>query len=306
MKQPLEPMLSEEAIRTLLDRYECPTPYEIIRTVFMGNIASPVMGLSPVSAIKALWFGEFPEFESEDDANTLFSGLLSGVWNGLTIHQERKSPFLLSRRPVAVERNALASLAKMRRDEIAGFIDGLFGESERVLFPAKGLEAMERLVEVLEMFEVSWLTLLDDTLRPVTEKELGDFVKNAQKMTLLAEELINKIIQSTKRARAGHPEPMAIVSVPHPLDEYDDVSYDESPLSQQLTRHGVTVQVDIYTSGEDDNKWILEVIDGTGTSHVWDARFETDVEALAEAIRALEEEPAEFMGGSESAGQSVH
>ena len=65
-----------------------------------------------------------------------------------------------------------------------------------------------------------------------------------------------------------------------------------SPLSQCLTRNAITVQVEIYGDGE--GKWILEVIDAQQTSHIWEDRFESDHDALAEAIRALEEEPAEF------------
>lgn len=67
----------------------------------------------------------------------------------------------------------------------------------------------------------------------------------------------------------------------------------ESPLSQALSRHGVTVQVEIYGDGQ--GKWILEVVDDRGTSHVWDDLFDTDHLALAEAIRVLDEEPEEFL-----------
>lgn len=68
-----------------------------------------------------------------------------------------------------------------------------------------------------------------------------------------------------------------------------------SPLSQRLTRDGLTVQVEIFGDGE--GRWILEVIDGQDTSHVWEHHFDTDAQALAEAVRALEEEPAEFRSG---------
>ena len=70
----------------------------------------------------------------------------------------------------------------------------------------------------------------------------------------------------------------------------------ESPLSQRLTRNGVTVEVEIY--GDQEGKWILEVVDQQKTSHVWDEHFDTDRQALAEAIRALEEEPMEFFAES--------
>ena len=42
----------------------------------------------------------------------------------------------------------------------------------------------------------------------------------------------------------------------------------ESPLSQYLTHHGVKVKVDIY--GDEEGRWILEVVDAQRTSHVWD------------------------------------
>ncbi len=66
-----------------------------------------------------------------------------------------------------------------------------------------------------------------------------------------------------------------------------------SPLSQSVSRNGVNARVEIYGNGE--GKWILEVVDQANTSHVWDDHFDTDREALAEALRALDEEPLEFL-----------
>jgi hypothetical protein len=44
------------------------------------------------------------------------------------------------------------------------------------------------------------------------------------------------------------------------------------------------------------------LVDGAGNSHVWDDQFLTDHAAFDEAMRALDEEPLEFMepqpGGS--------
>ena len=55
-------------------------------------------------------------------------------------------------------------------------------------------------------------------------------------------------------------------------------------------------KVQIY--GDFKGAWILEVVDAENASHVWDDHFATDQEALAEALRALDEEPLEFMGRS--------
>jgi hypothetical protein len=61
-----------------------------------------------------------------------------------------------------------------------------------------------------------------------------------------------------------------------------------------VTRNGVEVRVEIY--GDSQGGWILEVVDAENTSHMWDERFETDQQALTEALRALDEEPLEFLG----------
>jgi hypothetical protein len=76
-------------------------------------------------------------------------------------------------------------------------------------------------------------------------------------------------------------------------DIEDDPEIVHSPLCQHIARNGITVEVAIYS--DSDGKWILEMIDAANTSHVWDDHFDTDEEALAEAVRALEEEPMEFM-----------
>jgi hypothetical protein len=75
-------------------------------------------------------------------------------------------------------------------------------------------------------------------------------------------------------------------------DSDDDPVLMYSPLNQTLTRNGVTVEVHIYKNSRSD--WILEVVDA-GNSHVWDDQFLTDQAAFDEAMRALDEEPLEFM-----------
>src|SRR3954464_13244518 len=62
---------SDTEVRGLLDRYGCPTPFHAVRTRFLGNIASPVLGASPLDQVKALWDGELPEFDDVEAANEL-------------------------------------------------------------------------------------------------------------------------------------------------------------------------------------------------------------------------------------------
>ena len=64
-----------------------------------------------------------------------------------------------------------------------------------------------------------------------------------------------------------------------------------------LTRHRCPTPMHVlrmwFGGGESD--WILEMVDAAGTSNVWDNPFETDQQAFAEAMRALDEEPLTFM-----------
>ena len=55
----------------------------------------------------------------------------------------------------------------------------------------------------------------------------------------------------------------------------------------------MTVEIHIHKGRGSD--WILEVVDAAKNSHVWDDEFETDQQAFDEAMRALDEEPLEFM-----------
>ncbi len=52
-----------------------------------------------------------------------------------------------------------------------------------------------------------------------------------------------------------------------------------SPLERRITERGVSVEVMIYR-GEGDAGWILEVVDHTGGSTVWDDAFASDQAAL--------------------------
>lgn len=73
-----------------------------------------------------------------------------------------------------------------------------------------------------------------------------------------------------------------------PLDDCD-APLEYSPLERDVTRDGTTVRVCIYR-GPGDPGWVLEVEDEQGGSTVWDDLFETDEQALAEALRTIDED----------------
>ena len=72
----------------------------------------------------------------------------------------------------------------------------------------------------------------------------------------------------------------------------DDYKIIESPLSRQITKDGVTIDIQIYR-GEQDAEWILEVVDESGGSTVWQEPFATEVDALNEVLTTIKSEGIE-------------
>ncbi len=69
----------------------------------------------------------------------------------------------------------------------------------------------------------------------------------------------------------------------------------ESPLSQVIERDGRSVKVGIYEDGT--GGWLLEVVDEFGNSSIWDQSFETEQDALDEALKTIREEGIESLIG---------
>ena len=299
---------TDKDVKALLARHHCPTPLHALRTLLLGAIASPRMEVSPMTPLAQAWGGELPEFASAAEVEEVMQVFVHGLWNRLSEHQNARTPFRLPRVEVQPTRPALLELAHMRAQELKGFVDGLFGTDDEMLLPQKAHEAVVALAELHTMFEGASALLADDT-KSAPDPELKGLLRNLQQMTIVADEQINKAVQSCKRSRGQRLETMASVmsrkfrsanddagEVQNMAADDDEPDFIESPLSQHVTRNGVTVRVDIY--GDSDNRWILEVVDAENTSHVWDEHFETDQQALDEALRALDEEPLEFLGRS--------
>jgi hypothetical protein len=297
---------TDKVVQALLARHRCPTPLHALRTLLLGAIASPRLEVSPMASLAQAWGGELPEFASAADVEEVMQVIVHGLWNRLSEHQNARTPFRLPRFEVLPTRPALLDLARMRAQELKAFVDGLFGTNDEMLLPLKAHEAVVALAELHAMFEGASGLLADDT-KAAPDPELKGLLRNLQQMTIVADEQINKVVQSCKRSRGQRLEATASVmsrkirSAQDDDPEEHDVTADddepdfiESPLSQHVTRNGVTVRVDIY--GDSDNRWILEIVDAENTSHVWEEHFETDRQALDAALRALDEEPLEFLG----------
>lgn len=184
----------------MLKLYACPTPFHEVRTRFLGSIASPVPGASPLDTVKRLWGGELPPVDSVDALNELFTVLVAGLWNRLTEHQNSRNPFRLLRFDVAPTREGLGRLALVRRQELDGFVEGLFGPDEQIELPQRAHEALEVLAE-LRSFLAGIVDLLGDLSKPAGPDDIKALLHNIQRMTIIAETEMNKANLSCKRAR---------------------------------------------------------------------------------------------------------
>jgi len=194
------PTATDEEVRTLLERYRCPVPFHEVRTRFLGNIATPVMAASPIKMVEGLWGGELPAFDSIDAANELIGALVMGLWNRLTRHQERNTPFRLTRIDVASTREGLATLTLIRRQELDGFIEGLFGAQESVDLPERAHRGLDVLGEMRALI-VGVLDVSTDGNKSATVGDIEGTLRHMREMTRIAEHEMHAVVLSCKRAR---------------------------------------------------------------------------------------------------------
>jgi len=200
MKASMSASVSDEEVRVLLDRYKCPVPFHEVRTRFLGNIASPVMSASPIETIKELWGGEFPPFDDIKAANELIGALVMGLWNRLTRHQERSAPFRLLRFDVPETAERLHRFVLTRRQELDGFVEGLFGGQEHIDLPERAHRALNSLSEMRAMFEGIHL-LMEDKTKTRAHSEITETIHNVREFSKIAEHEMHEAVLSCKRAR---------------------------------------------------------------------------------------------------------
>ena len=194
------PPATDEQVRALLEKYYCPVPFHEVRTRVLGNIASPIMAASPIKVVQDLWGGELPTFDAIEEANELIGALVVGLWNRLTRHQERSSPFRLSRMEVAATRPGLKTLALMRRQELDGFIEGLFGREEMIDLPKRAHRGLDELGQMRALFEAVAVLAMDDA-KLATDKGMETTLRHMREMTRNAEHEIHAIVLACTRAR---------------------------------------------------------------------------------------------------------
>ena len=192
--------VSEDEVQAILDRYRCPMPFHAVRTRFLGNIASPVMAVSAIDTAASLWSGKLPHFDSLDAVNELLRVLMMGLWNRLARHQGPHAPFRLIDVEVPETRGGLARIAAIRREEVIGFIDGMFGNQQGLALPERARRALEALSEAGGLFgAVS--EIAGDPTKPVSAEDIVQTRHHIRELTEVCEREIHEAVLSCVRAR---------------------------------------------------------------------------------------------------------
>ena len=188
--------------KALIERYACPLPYHQLRARFMGSIATPDMTVSPMQEIQRIWNNDLPVFESKSEAEEFFGVLFQSVWNALSAHQKRTDPFKLARLPTApANLEFLARVSRVRREEIEGFVAGLFADKDEMDLPASAHKAVSILGEIRSLFAAAEQLAISPA-QPASVSSITETIKHFQQMSRIAEHEINVVIQSCKKARA--------------------------------------------------------------------------------------------------------
>jgi hypothetical protein len=189
-----------QQVRDLLRRYACPVPYHQVRTRFLGNIATPKLSASPLNVAKGLWGGALPEVDSIEDLNQLIDTLINGLWNALTIHQKRSEPFRLVKVPVDPSVANLARLALVRRQELDGFVEGLFDDAEEIDLPERANAALGSLAEMRAIMGGAH-DFATRSIEPADPAQIQATFRHLRELTRIMEREINAVVLDCTRAR---------------------------------------------------------------------------------------------------------
>jgi hypothetical protein len=154
----------EQAIRAMLNQYQCPAPFHVVRTRLLGNVATTVMHASPWQELALIWQGGLPVFGDKAELDTFVAVMIEGLWTDLGRHQDNNKPFRLTRLTAEPDAASLGHYAMVRGQEVAGFVTGLFNGETSITLPARALQAMAKLREVLDMLlEIVGLANLNES-----------------------------------------------------------------------------------------------------------------------------------------------
>ena len=107
----------------------------------------------------------------------------------------------------------MGNLAKLRREEVEGFVEGLFGDQESLDLPRRAHEALGILAEIRGMLEASQ-DLANDPTKPAPPSEIAITLGHFREITRIAEHEIHETVLACTRARKHN---LAVLPAGRPL-----------------------------------------------------------------------------------------
>ena len=191
-------------VRRLLKKYDCPLPLHQIRAQFMGAIASPVDTVNPSREIQTLWGGHAPSFASMAAANEFMQAMVMGLWNNVARHFGSHEPFtLIDNTPEPTEKG-IKDHAKVRFEEIQGFLEGFFQGQDSVHLSDDIADCLDVLDDLIAMF--GGIARLPRERRATTQEEFRGLIDQMDELTTIAQREINQIITICAAQRRGEDE----------------------------------------------------------------------------------------------------
>jgi hypothetical protein len=97
-------------------------------------------------------------------------------------------------------REGLAHIALIRREELDGFVDGLFGKEQSLELPERAHRALNALSELRAIFDGLY-ELAGNPTKPVTVDDIAQTRRNIRELTKVGEREIHEAVLSCTRAR---------------------------------------------------------------------------------------------------------
>jgi hypothetical protein len=191
-------------VRRLLKKYDCPLPLHQIRAQFMGAIASPVDTVNPSREIQTLWRGHAPSFASMAAANEFMQVLVMGLWNHVAMHFGSHEPFALINNTPEPTEKGIKDHAKLRFEEIQGFLEGFFQGQDSVHLSEDIADCLDVLDDLIAMF--GGIARLPRERRATTQEEFRGLINQVDELTKIAQREINQIITICAAQRRGEDE----------------------------------------------------------------------------------------------------
>ena len=189
----------DAAFQRLLEKYDCPTPFHVVRMRFLGEIASLDLDASPIKTIESFWNGELPVFELDEEASAFFH-VMMGLWNRMARHQDGVLVKLFKPK-ILREWDDIAAAFQMRAEEIRdGFLVGYSGNGTDQHLPESLEEALHELKEIAKRFE-EVAERVQGPQRIGDKMSCDDYRQFIEVRTKEVESLLTAIMRATKEVR---------------------------------------------------------------------------------------------------------